>query len=292
MHSHGFTKSRLAAVGAVACLAATVAACSSASSTSTGNSSNSNASSVSPTKAVELAAHSAAAVNTFAGTIALQGTYNESGTSGTINMSGTMSGQRQPLEFSANIGTFSAAGENIGPMDEILTTKDLYMKVGMLSQALHTSKPWIVMPISELSNATGVNLSSLLSETQDSSPLTETQLLAGASGVKKVGTSTIGGVPVTEYSGSITMDKALAALPSDVRSGLQQEISSTGISSAYFNVWLDSQNQAKKEIVSEKGRTISETITVTMSSVNQPVTITPPAASQVTTVPASALSGA
>ena len=289
MHPHGFTKSRLAAVGAVACLAATVAACSSSSSTSTGNN---NAAAVSPTQAVELAAHSAAAVNTFTGTISLQGTYNESSTSGPIDMSGTMSGQRQPsLEFSANIGTFSAAGENIGPMDEVLTSKDLYLKVGMLSQALHTSKPWIAMPISELSNATGVNLSSLLSETQDSSPLTQTQMLAGATGVRKVGTSTIDGVPVTEYSGTITMDKAIAALPGDVRSGLQQEITSTGIKSASFDVWLDGQHQAKKEVITEKGSAVSETITVTMTSVNQPVSITPPAADQVTSVPASVLSG-
>lgn len=290
MHSHGFTRSRLAAAGAVACLAATVAACGSAApgGSSTGNS----AASVSPKQAVLLAATSAAKVNTFSGTISLHGTYDESGTSGAIDMSGTMSGQLHPsLLFSANIGTFSAAGQNMGPMGEVLTAKNLYIKLGILTQMMHTGKPWIEMPISALSGKTGVNLGSLLSEAQNSSPLTQTQMLAGATDVKKVGTSAVGGTPVTEYSGTISLAKAISALPASTRAGLQQEISQAGISSASFDVWLDGQNQVKKEVIVEKGSAISETITVTMTSVNQPVTISAPPASQVTAVPASALNG-
>jgi hypothetical protein len=240
-----------------------------------------------------LAAQSASAVNTFSGTISVQGTYNESGTSGNVDMSGTMSGQLHPsVLLSADIGTLSSAGENLGPMDEVLTANDLYLKMGMLSQLLHSSKPWVEMSLSALSGKTGVNLGSLLSQAQDSSPLTQNQLLAGATGVKELGTSTIDGVPVTEYSGTVSMSKAIAALPASSRSAVQQEIATAGIKSATFKAWLDSQHQVKKETIVEDGTTVSETTTVTMTSVNQPVTITPPAASQVTSIPASELSGA
>jgi hypothetical protein len=275
------------AAGAVVCLSAAVAACS-----SPGSAKPTAAAPLSPSQAVLVAAHSAAKVNTFSGTIALQGTYDESGSSGTIDMSGTMSGQLRPsLTFSANIGTFTTAGQKIGPMGEVLTTKDLYLKMGMLTQMLRTTKPWLEMPVSALSGKSGVNLSSLVGEAQNSSPLTESQMLAGATDVKKAGTGTVDGVPVTEYTGIITMAKAIDALPASTRAQLQQEMTEAGIKTATFKVWLDGQNQVKKEVVVEDGKAVSETITVTITSVNQPVTITPPPAGQVTQIPASVLSG-
>lgn len=284
----GSGKARLAAVGAVACLTATVAACSSA-----GTANENSAAPASPRQAVLLAAHSAAKVSTFSGTISMHGTFSTGGTSQAINMSGTMAGQLRPsLAFDANISTLSAAGQNIGPMGEILTSKALYLKLGVLTQQLHTSKPWIEIPLSALSAKSGINyFSSLLSEAQNSSPVTQTQLLADAHSVKKVGTSMIDGVAVTEYSGTITMAKAITALPAKARAALEKEIAATGIKTASFTVWLDSQHQMKREIITERGTAVSETITVTMTSENQPVAITPPAASQVTTLPASVLSG-
>ncbi|MGH3164326.1 MAG: hypothetical protein ACRDN0_00335 [Trebonia sp.] len=290
MYSHGFTKSRLAAVGAVACLAATVAACGSASSggSSTGNS----AASVSPKQAVLLAATSAAKVNTFSGTFNLQGTVKEAGASGPINVAGTVSGQLHPsLMVSENFGTFSAGGENLGPTGIVFTTKDAYLKMAGITQALHTSKPWIELPISAISAKSGLNFSSLMSQMQNSSPLASIQMLAGASDVKNLGQSSVGGVPVTEYSGVLTMTKAIDALPADTRAALQQETAAAGIKTSSFKVWLDSGNQARKAVIVEKGSTVSETITVTMTSMNQPVNISAPPASQVTSVPASVLSG-
>ena len=288
MHARVSSKSRLAVAGAVACLTATVAACGSTGGSATGAA----AAPLSPTQAVLLAAHSAEKVNTFTGTISLQGTVNEAGASGPIDIAGSMSGQMHPsLLLSENFTTFTAGGENLAPMGEVLTTKDLYMKLGMLTQSLHTSKPWVEMPISALSTKSGINLGSLFSEAQNSSPLTEVQLLAGASGVKKVGTGTVGGVPVTEYSGTTAIAKAIDALPADTRAGMQKAVASTGIKTASFKVWLDGGNQGRKAVVTEDGTALSETITVTLTSMNQPVTITPPPASQVTALPASALSG-
>jgi hypothetical protein len=289
VHARVSSKSCLAVAGAVACLTAAIAGCSSSSSSSH---TASSAAPLSPTQAVLLAAHSAEKVNTFSGTISLQGTLHESGATGPIDIAGTASGQLHPsVLLSENFTTFKAGGENLAPMDEMITTNDLYMKLSVLTQALHTSKPWVEMPLSALSAKSGINLGSLLSQAQNSSPLATVQLLAGASDVKKVGTGTVGGTPVTEYSGTITIAKALDNLPADTRAGFQKAAATTGVKSASFKVWLDASNQARKEVAVEDGTAISETTTVTLTSVNQPVTITPPPASQVTSIPASALSG-
>lgn len=239
-----------------------------------------------------LAAHSAAKVTTFTGTVSLQGTFTEGGSSSSLDVVGTASGQLSPaLEISENFPTFSVGGENLGPVGEIFSASSVYLKLGALTQSLGTLKPWIELPISGLSAKSGINLGSLIGRAQSSSPLASVQLLDGASDVKKVGTSTIAGTPVTEYSGTITMAKAIADLPADTRAGLQKALAPTGIKTAAFKVWLNSDNQALKEVVVEHGTTVSETTTITLTSVNKPVTITPPPASQVTAFPASALDG-
>ena len=58
-----------------------------------------------------------------------------------------------------------------------------------------------------------------------SNPMSQTQFLAAANNVRKVGTGVIGGVPVTEYTGTISMtmtmrgtslDEALGMLVSEI----------------------------------------------------------------------------
>lgn len=298
MNSHVFSrrgpgkggpgKSRLAAAGAVACLTAAVAACSSA----PGTARTSAAAALSPRQAVLLAARTAASISTFSGTMTVRGTFSSGGTSGALDLSGTMSGELHPsVLFDASIGTLTAGGSNVGPMDEILTSKALYLKMALLTQQLHASRPWVEMPLSALSAKSGISLSSLLGQAQDSSPLTQAQLLAGASGVTKVGTGTIDGTPVTEYAGTITLARAIGSLPAATRAAVEQATASTGIKSVSFKVWVDGQHEVRQEVVSESGTSVTETVTITLTSVNQPVTISAPPASQVTPISASALGG-
>lgn len=285
---HGSSKRCLAAAGAVVCLSVTVAACGSTGGSSKGDS----AASLSPTQAVLLAANSAEKVNTFSGTISIQGAVDDGSVSGPVDIAGTVSGQLHPsLLLSENMSTFSSVGENLAPMDEVITPQDLYLKMGVLTQMLHTGKPWIEMPLSAISAKSGINFSSLISQAQNSSPLTEVQLLAGAGDVKEVGTGTVGGVPVTEYSGTTAIAKAINAMPADSRAGIEKALAPAGIKTASFKVWLDSGHQARKAIITEHGTTVSETMTVTLTSMNKPVTIAAPPTSQVTSLPASALGG-
>ena len=91
--------------------------------------------------------------------------------------------------------TLSAAGQSLpGGLSEIITPGSLYMKWSVLTQELHASRPWLAIPVSALSKSSGVNLSQLFSQATSTSPLNESQLLTGATGVRKAGTGTLDGV--------------------------------------------------------------------------------------------------
>jgi hypothetical protein len=272
--------SRLAAAGAVVLLASGVAACGS-------SGSNSSQRAMTPLQAIQLAARTTGSVNSFVGTIDIH--INTSGETGDI--AGTFTEQLHPtLLASVDFSTFSIAGLTLnGGMGEIITSSTLYLRMSVLTQALHTSKPWIAVPFSALNNIGGLNLGSLLSQAQSSSPLTQSMMFAGATNVRTVGTGTLDGVPVTEYTGTISMSAALAKLPASDRAALDQEIAKAGISSAQFTAWVDGQNRVRKSVVTENGTALSETITTTITSINQPVSIQAPPASQTTSLPAGAL---
>jgi hypothetical protein len=109
--------------------------------------------------------------------------------------------------------------------------------------------------------------------------------------VHRVGTGSIGGVAVTEYTGTLSLSKGLDYLSGSTKTQLKQAIASAGFKTATFTVWIDGQNVIRKYNVTETGTTVSETIGITLNSINQPVSITAPPASQTTTIPGSDLSG-
>jgi hypothetical protein len=286
--------SRLAAAGAIVIIAAAAAGCASSSSPAAKSTAASTAAAQTPLQEMQLAASTARDENSFTADMNIQISASSAvtGSSGTTaTLAGTLSEQLHPsLLADADFSTFSAGGESLpGGLDEIISTSAIYMKLSVLTQALHTSKPWIEIPFSALTKATGVNLSSLLSQLQTSSPLNQSQLFAGAENVQKHGAGSVDGVPVTVYTGTVSMSKAIAKLPASLRATLGPDIQKAGITSAAFTEWINSQHQVMKTVVHESGSAVSETITTTVTSVNQPVNIPIPSASQTTALPASAL---
>lgn len=276
-------------LGAVAILAAGVTACGSAGS-SASTSTTTTTQALTPQQAVQLAARTTSSVNSFVGTLSAR--VNTA--SGAGDISGTFTEQLHPsLLARVDIGAFNMGGQSVpGGMSEVLTANSFYLKTSMLTQALHTSKPWIEIPFSTLSKATGVNLGALLNQLQTSSPLTQTMMFAGATGVRTIGTGVVDGVPVTEYTGSVSMTEAIAKLPASLRTSMGQQVRKTGISSMRFTAWVDGQHRVRKEVITQTGSSFSETMTFTIGSINQPVSIQVPSASQTTTLPASILSAA
>lgn len=283
--------SALYAAGVTAILAAALAGCATSNS---GTGATKASAPTSPLSAVRLASKTTSGASSFTGTISVQATA-KSGTSGSQNvaMTATMAEQVHPsLLVELRIGTFSAAGTTLpGGMDEIVTPSAFYMKWSFLTQELHLTKPWLGIPLSSLGKGTGINLSQLFSQATSSSPLNESQMLAGASGVRKVGTGTIDGVAVTEYTGTLSLHKGIQHLSGSVKSQVQKEITAAGLTTATFTMWIDGQHVMRKAIIKENGTNLTETITFTIDTLNQPVNIRVPAADQTSPLPSSALSG-
>ena len=283
--------SALYAAGVTAILAAALAGCATSNS---GTGATKASAPTSPLSAVRLASKTTSGASSFTGTISLHATA-KSGASGSQNvaMTATMAEQVHPsLLVELRIGTFSAAGTTLpGGMDEIVTPSALYMKWSFLTQELHLTKPWLGIPLSSLSKSTGINLSQLSSQATNSSPLNESQMLAGASDVRKVGTGTVNGVAVTEYTGTLNLQKGLQQLHGSVKSQVQKEITAAGLTTATFTMWIDANHTMRKAIINENGANLTEKITVTVDTLNQPVNIHVPTASQTTPLPSSALSG-
>jgi hypothetical protein len=273
----------------MAIMAAALAGCAATSSGAGGTSSSKPSS---PLDAVRLASKTTSGASSFTGTMSLQATA-KSGSAGSqdVSMTATMAEQLHPsLLAEVNIGTLQAAGSTLpGGLNEIVTPTTIYMKWSFLTQELHLTKPWLGIPLSSLSKGTGINFSQLFSQATSSSPLNESQMLAGATDVRTVGSATIDGVAVTEYTGRLSLDKGIQYLSGSVKSEVQKEITAAGLTTGTFTVWIDAQHTMRKAIIKENGTTLTETITITVDTLNQPVNITVPAADQTSPLPSGAL---
>jgi hypothetical protein len=289
------TRSPLYAAGLTAVLAAALAGCAAASSTSSAaGSAPTTTAAANPVDAVKLAARTTGGASSFTGTISVQATAESGGSSsGNLAMTASMAEQLHPsLLAEVRVGSLSSGGTTIpGPLTELITPSTLYMQWSFLTQELHTGKPWLAIPVSALSKGSGIDLTQLFNQATSQSPLNESDMLSGASGVREVGTSTIGGVPVTEYQGSVSLDQGLQSVPAGDRAALQKQITASGLTTASFSVWVDASHTMRKLIMTEQGPSLTEVITMTITSVNQPVNIQVPAADQTTALPSSALSG-
>jgi hypothetical protein len=281
------------AAGITAIAAAALAGCAAAGSGTGAAASGANtAAPSSPLDAVQLAAKTTSGANSFTGTMSVQATSKSGATgSGSVSMSATMAEQLHPsLLARVQIGTLSAAGSTLpGGLTELLTPSNLYLKWSFLTQELHLTKPWLEIPVSAMSKSSGVNLSQIFSQATSSSPLNESQLLAGASDVRKVGTGTIDGVPVTEYTGTVSLDKGMQYLSGSAKTSMQKEVAAAGLTTATFTVWVDGQRVMRRAVITEHGTALTEVITVAISTLNQPVNIQTPAADQTTSLPSGAL---
>jgi hypothetical protein len=274
---------------ALAGIVSVLAACSPGGGTSpAGAGASPAAQQLTPKKAILLAATKAQRVTSFEANIAVS--ISQPG-SGPIQMAGTMTEELSPsLQAKVNFSTFQVPGAPVsGGAREIVTTKAVYVKEASLSQAFHTTKPWVEIPVSAISKSSGINFSSLLSQAQNSNPLSQTQMLTASPDVHKVGTATVNGVPVTEYAGTYSMGKALATLQAASRDAISKQVTSMGIKTAKFHVWIDGQQQVRKLSVTLTSSKLTEAVTETITSVNQPVSITPPPAAGIYVIPASML---
>lgn len=288
----------LSAAGLVVIVAMAASGCSASSSSRAGAAESSATAPANALDAVKLAAKTASNANSFTGTMNLQATVtpgaaSSSGSTGAGIMTATFAEQLHPsLLVSVNIASLSFAGVSMpGPIEEIVTPSTLYIKWSYLTQMLHLSKPWLTTPVPSDSKSSGINLSQILGQATGAGPLTQSQLLQGATSVRQVGTGSVDGVPVTEYTGTLPLDKGISYLSGTAKTQLQQAMASAGFTDETFTVWIDGQHTVRKAVVTEAGKELTETITTTITSINQPVNITVPTAGETSPLPGGDLSG-
>lgn len=282
----------LFSAGLAVVAAAAVAGCSASTGTGTGGSS---AAPVSPLAAVKLAAKTTGTVNSFTATMNIQltakpGAGSTPGLLGDTRMTMTLAEQLHPaLLVSVNIGSLSTGGAPIpAGLSEIVTPTMVYLKWSYLTQQMHLAKPWLAVPLSTY-NKMGINLSQMLDQATSNGPLADSQLLAGATSVHRVGTGSVNGVPVTEYIATIPLSAALSHLTGSTKTMAEQMMASLGITSETLTVWVDGNNVLRKVATTAAGTGLTETAVMTVTSINQPASIAVPPAGQTSSLPGGAL---
>jgi hypothetical protein len=203
-----------------------------------------------------------------------------------VTLSGTYSSKDKRAAREFNATTVDDGALPLGALDEVTTSSTLYVKMATLTTLLRTTKPWVEIPTSSLTSGSG--LVQMLGEAQSADPLDAAQLLNGAQNARTAGTSTVDGVPVTEITGTETAAQAQTGLSASQRAAVSQVITKTGLKQITFQVWVDGQKNLRKLAVAETGSKVSESISMTVTSMNKPVSIAVPTASQAAPLPANA----
>ncbi len=248
-----------------------------------------------PLAAVQLAAKTTGKVNSFTATMNIQvtpgpGASSTSGLSDPVQMTMAFAEQVHPtLLISADIEMPNVAGmPTAGGLSEIITPTTMYIKWGYITQQLHVAKPWLAIPLATLSKS-GINLSQIMGQATSNGPLADSQLLTAATSVHRVGTGSINGVPVTEYTGTIPLTAALSRLSGSTKTMAEQLMAAAGITSEKFTIWVDGSNVLRKVATTAAGPALTERTVMTVTSINQPESISIPPASQTSALPGGAL---
>ena len=234
----------------------------------TATASSGNTQRASAASAIATLARNAQGSTSFVATLEIHATGNSA-----AHLSGTLIEQTQP-SLLVGVRASHPAG-----LEAILAGNTAYLKIGALTGT--AGRPWVAVPYSGLTNSSNAGLASMIQQMRGSNPLAQTQMFPAATNVREAGSSTINGVPTTQYSGSYSLAAGLSQLAPGLRAGVQSGMMSSGITSTAFTVWVDARHQVRKMTLVEFGRNTRIEIVLVIVSINQPVQIQIPPAGQV-----------
>lgn len=155
----------------------------------------------------------------------------------------------------------------------------LYLSLPALQSRLQ-GKTWLKADVGKLAANAGINLGQLLQTAGNEDPTKALQLLQSVGTVSKVGTATVDGVDTTEYSGTIDVHKAAAAL-GQAESKL---LAGSQVTSIPVDVWIGSDGLVRRMhttlSASTHGMQTVSDLTLDLGDFGTQVTITPPPADQ------------
>ena len=259
-----------AAVAAVAAI--TVAGCKPGvySSSSTGSGSQSGMSSSS---ALSLAAQQTQQIRSFSADVEIQAT-------GALNA--TLTGTLHEVTTPSPVMSLRANAGALGNIRVILSNGMAYMKSPFLMHSY--GKPWVMGSTSTISSTSGLNLGPLLGLLSTSSPLVQAPLFSQASNIRMMGHSMMDGSQMSEWGGHYMLSNVMSSLNSSLQPSFQSVMNS-GISMTRFRTWMDSTHQVRKLVLIEVGNNTRITITLVITSINQPMHIGMPSTTLIFILP-------
>ena len=261
-------------IAAVAVAAAvTIAGCkpgsfSGASSTGSGLGTTTSSSSVG--QIFSLAAQQTQQVNTFSATVQITATGAT-----TANLLGTMN-EVATTPTAPTISLVANAGQ-LGRVKIILSNGMAYMRSPFFRS--YYQHPWIEGTMSSMSSS-GLNLGPLLALLEGSSPLLQTQLFPYGSNMRFMGSSYFDGYHMREYGGHYVLADILSHLSSDMQPTVQSWMND-GLSMTRFRAWMDPSHMVRKLVLIETVNGTTFTITINLTSFNQPMHIAMPAVTNI-----------
>ena len=249
-----------AAVAAVAAI--TVAGCKpGVYSASSGSGSQSGMSSSS---ALSLAAQQTQQIRSFSADVEIQAT-------GALNA--TLTGTLHEVTTPSPVMSLRANAGALGNIRVIVSNGMAYLKSPFLMHAY--GKPWVMGSMNTMSSTSGLNLGPLLGLLSTSSPLVQVPLFSQGSNIRMMGHSMMDGSRMSEFGGHYMLSHVLGSLNSQLQPSMQSVMNS-GISMTRFRAWMDSAHQVRKLVLIEIGNNTKITITLVITSVNQPMHINIP----------------
>ncbi len=246
-----------AAVAAVAAL--TVAGCKPGAYTSNASSGSQNG--MSSSSALSLAAQQTQQIRSFSAAVEIQAT-------GALNA--TLTGTLHEVSTPTPVISMHANAGALGNIRVILSNGMAYMKSPFMMNTF--GKPWVMGSTSSMSKTSGLNLGPLLGLLSTSSPLVQVPLFSQGSNIRMMGHSMMDGSRMSEWGGHYMLSNVLGSLNSSLQPGMQSVMNS-GISMTRFRAWMDTTHMVRKLVLIEVGNNTRITITLVITSVNQPMHI-------------------
>jgi hypothetical protein len=157
----------------------------------------------------------------------------------TFTADGVSDNTAKAADMTMDLSSIAAfAGSQAGAPDQwkahfVLDNEVFYMQLPAIDKYLK-GKTWVKADLNKLAKQHGFDLSQLLQQAGSQDPTKALQAIQSVGNVSKVGTATIDGVNTTEYSGTIDVKKAAAALgPSASKLFAQAKLTSIPV-----DVWV------------------------------------------------------
>ncbi|MQY06167.1 LolA-like protein [Actinomadura macrotermitis] len=193
---------------------------------------------------------------------------------------------RPDLAFSVKLDEFSRGGGqsvSLGGAQAIFTGNTLYAKVPQqLTQFVAGGKPWLKIDVNQMSQRTGFDVKGLIDQVQKVDPAEQTKMFTGSKDARRVGEETVDGVKTVHYTGTVTVQDALAKLDAQAREKVKRWFPQGGGNDKInFDLWTDGDNLPRKLVSKGAGADAKAgTVTVLYSDYGKSFGVNPPPAEQ------------